>query len=137
MEKEISDIKGFVFGGKALFTIKNESTGNRFTFRVVRLKDETKNVYFVNVLRGPDNTKDYMYIGAVINGKFKHTTKSQVTEKAQSFQVFDWMVKKINNGGLPDKVKVYHHGRCGKCSKLLTVPESVLSGFGPECRKYL
>jgi hypothetical protein len=137
MEKEISDVKSFIFGGKALFTIQNQETNNRFTFRVKKLKDELKNIYFVNVLRGPDNTNDYSYIGAIIDGSFKHTPKSQVNESAQSFKVFDWMIKKINNGGLPDKVKVYHHGRCCRCGRLLTVPESVINGIGPECIKFV
>lgn len=29
--------------------------------------------------------------------------------------------------------KVHHEGRCGKCGRRLTVPESIETGLGPEC----
>ena len=28
---------------------------------------------------------------------------------------------------------VYHVGKCGKCGKKLTTPESILTGLGPTC----
>jgi hypothetical protein len=30
---------------------------------------------------------------------------------------------------------VWHEGSCARCGKKLTVPESIESGFGPECVK--
>ena len=32
-------------------------------------------------------------------------------------------------------VKVFHSGKCGKCGKKLTTPESIKSGLGPYCSK--
>jgi hypothetical protein len=32
---------------------------------------------------------------------------------------------------------VHHEGRCGRCGRTLTVPESIESGFGPECINYV
>jgi hypothetical protein len=32
-----------------------------------------------------------------------------------------------------DKLEVWHEGRCGRCGRRLTVPESIESGLGPEC----
>jgi hypothetical protein len=32
---------------------------------------------------------------------------------------------------------VWHEGRCGRCGRKLTVPESIESGFGPECASIL
>ena len=32
-----------------------------------------------------------------------------------------------------ETVQVWHEGRCGKCGRKLTVPESLTSGLGPEC----
>ncbi len=33
--------------------------------------------------------------------------------------------------------KLVHEGRCGRCGRTLTVPESVTEGIGPECRKIM
>jgi len=32
---------------------------------------------------------------------------------------------------------VFHEGACGRCGRTLTVPESIASGFGPECIRYV
>jgi hypothetical protein len=34
---------------------------------------------------------------------------------------------------MPDGVVIWHEGRCGRCGRRLTVPESIESGYGPEC----
>jgi hypothetical protein len=33
--------------------------------------------------------------------------------------------------------EVYHEGRCGRCNRKLTVPESIETGLGPECASKL
>jgi hypothetical protein len=30
-------------------------------------------------------------------------------------------------------MELWHEGRCGKCGRALTVPESIESGLGPVC----
>ena len=34
-------------------------------------------------------------------------------------------------------LEVWHEGRCGRCNRALTVPESIASGIGPECAKHV
>jgi hypothetical protein len=46
---------------------------------------------------------------------------------------FAWFWDRLRNGNLPEQVEVHHEGRCGRCGRALTVPESIESGFGPEC----
>lgn len=31
--------------------------------------------------------------------------------------------------------EVWHEGRCGRCGRKLTVPESIETGIGPDCAK--
>ena len=31
------------------------------------------------------------------------------------------------------KADGWHEGRCGRCGRKLTVPESIEAGYGPEC----
>ena len=63
---ENNDIKTFIFAGKAIFTITNTNTGNRFTYRVRKAKDN--DIYFVSVLTGSDNTSSYSFIGYIKKG---------------------------------------------------------------------
>jgi hypothetical protein len=129
--------KDFVLAGKAIFTVENEKTGNRFTYKVKQAEDDKK-VWFVSVLTGPDNGSNYAYIGTIFGNdfhvptiNFRWTIKSTVTKECQSFKVFSWLFK--NMTGLPLFVKVHHEGRCGRCGRRLTVPESIKLGLGPEC----
>jgi hypothetical protein len=130
--------KEFALLGNATFTIMNVETGNRFTFKLTRSKpngDPTKPpVTFVKVLTGADNESDYEFIGTVFSdGSFRRSAKSRISEKAPSVIAFSWYWRHLMEGTLPPNVHTYHEGRCGRCGRLLTVPESVERGIGPEC----
>ena len=127
-----SDALKFMFAGNSIATFVNTKTNNRFTFKVKQKKDS--NLFFVSVLTNPDT---YTYIGTVINGQFKHGKKSKITKDAQSVRVFDYVFNNLVSNSLPNFVEVWHEGRCGKCGKTLTVPNSIANGLGPECIKTL
>lgn len=130
------DTLKFILAGNATFTLLNTKTGNRFTYKVTQPKENT--LHFVKVLTGNDNENDFTFIGTIFNGKdFRYSKKSSLSFSAQSVQAFIFCFNRILNNSLPSKVQVYHEGRCGKCGRKLTVPESVESGFGPECAKNL
>ena len=131
---KLTDYKNFVKAGKAIFTLENETTGNRFTYKVKKLKN--KDIWFVSVLNGPDNYHNYNYLGCIFDKTFRSTSKSRIGQDALSFKAFKWLNSIINlDKPLPEGVNVYHEGRCGRCGKRLTVPSSILSGYGPECVK--
>lgn len=125
-----SEALKFIFAGNSTTTFVNTKTNNRFTFKVKQKKDS--NLFFVSVLTNPDT---YTYIGTVINGQFKHGKKSKITKDAQSVRVFDYVFNKLVSNSLPNFIEVWHEGRCGKCGRNLTVPESIANGLGPECIK--
>lgn len=127
-----SDALKFIFAGNSTATFVNTKTNNRFTFKVKQKKDS--NLFFVSVLTNPDT---YTYIGTVINGQFKHGKKSKINKDAQSVRVFDYVFNNLVSNSLPNFVEVWHEGRCGKCGKTLTVPNSIANGLGPECIKTL
>tara|TARA_Y100000310_G_scaffold235395_1_gene238439 strand:- start:36 stop:449 length:414 start_codon:yes stop_codon:yes gene_type:complete len=133
MEEHLVDPKEFVKAGNATFTLLNSETGNRFTFKVK--KHDEKDLWFVLLLNGPDNVHHFCYMGTIFgDGNFSLTKKSMLTNEAKSFKVFSWLVNMLNAGkALPECVKVFHENKCGRCGRKLTVPESVESGFGPEC----
>jgi hypothetical protein len=138
--RELEDPASFMKAGKAVFTLVSEKTGKRFTFRVKKLKrgkhenqDEALAIYFVSVLTGQDNVNSYTYMGSVFGRDFRLTRNSKMGPEAPSFIAFTWFMKHIDN--LPSGLKVYHENRCGRCGRALTVPSSVVNGFGPECIK--
>ena len=128
--------QGFILAGNATFTIENSRTGNRFTFKVVQ--PTADHPHFVRVLTGSDNEADYTFLGTIFDGaNYRHGKRSPIGSQAQAARVFTWAWPKILAHTLPEEVEIYHAGTCGRCGRKLTVPESVLSGFGPECIKQI
>lgn len=137
------DVRRYVLGGNARFTIESAVTGTRFTFKVTASEDEPgkkAGVYFVSLLTGPDNLTDYAYLGIIPKDdpmSFRLTLKSRAGAQASSVKAFGWLWRQVSAGRLPGSVRVWHEGSCGRCGRTLTVPESVASGFGPECIQHV
>jgi hypothetical protein len=134
-----AEICKFTIAGNATFTLVSKRTGTRFTFKVTVAKDaDTK--FFVGLLNGPDNNADYVYMAmlyALSNGQHQlvFTRGSKVTRDAVSARAFQWFVDMMNcaRGAALALLEFWHEGRCGRCGRKLTVPESVAAGIGPEC----
>ena len=151
-------IFSFALAGNARFTLVSKKTGARFTFRVAAKRDErSKEIrcWFVSVLSGPDNGADYAFLGTIfaneriqIGGgawgpaygtrkadrpKFVHGKKSRISSSAPSAKAFAWWWSRITAGEEPESCEVWHLGKCGRCGRDLTVPESIACGLGPEC----
>lgn len=132
--------RDFILGGKAIFTVSNP-TGERYTFKVNRKDAEPGSPYgdqptfFVKLLTGPDNGSDYTYLGLLTEGgAVKLTRASRFTDETKPVKVIRWAAGLVFAGrDLPAGYAIHHEGRCGRCGRRLTVPESVESGFGPEC----
>lgn len=128
----------FILAGNATFTVLNTNTGNRFTFKVVQPDDDDHKPHFVRVLTGADNERDYTFLGTIFQGRnYHHGKRSPIRPESQSARVFLWAWPKIASHTLPGQIKIYHEGRCGRCGRKLTVPQSIQSGFGPECVKHV
>ncbi len=137
--------KQFILAGNAYFTVDN-GKGEHFTYRVSKPDDNPTSAildfYFVSVLTGPDNTKNYTYLG-MLDGRDKDwlpnktlraTKGSKIKPEALSWKVFEWAMKKVYSGEpFPAGYTLKHSNRCGRCGRMLTVPESIDSGIGPEC----
>ena len=53
------------------------------------------------------------------------------SDAVQAFGFFTRQV--LDRGVLPEALRVLHHGRCGRCGRKLTTPESIRLGLGPVC----
>jgi len=132
-------IRRYIEAGNAYFTIRNSETGNRFTYRVNAPKGRRGDaaILFVSVLSDADNNSGYRYIGFVRDGRFFHGGgKSFAGREAPSVVAFGWTWSRVAVARpLPASVEVWHQGKCGRCGRKLTVPESIENGIGPECAR--
>lgn len=133
-------IQLFATAGNAHFTIVNPERGTRYTFRVRKGEGE-RAPWFVSVLTGPDNGRSYQYLGHIFwdtPQRFHHGRKSRIGRDAPSARCFAWfwthLCHHIAAGDSDlDRVEFWHEGRCGRCGRRLTVPESIETGIGPVC----
>lgn len=133
---KVEDVINFMFAGKAIFTLRNSKSGNRFTYRISAPKkqDQKRPVFFVAIMTGSDNEKSYQFAGTLF-GKFtyQHSRKSKLALTHKAVDVFSRFLDYPENGTLPGGIEIWHEGCCGRCGRKLTVPASILSGIGPEC----
>jgi hypothetical protein len=134
----VSAVKEFMTAGRARISLKSKVTGSHFTYRVSRIKNET-NLYFVNLLNGPDNESNFEYLGKLTVTpekafEFTRGFRSRITADSPSYKAFMFMIWFMAyKECLPKTMEVWHEGRCGRCSRVLTVPTSIARGIGPEC----
>ena len=130
-----ADVREFMFAGNAVLTIVHR--GERFTYRVRETDD--KEAFFVSVLNGQDNESNYSYMG-IIRKKtrtFERTRGSKVGADAPSWRMFRDLFEGVRWKNVPPLMEVWHEGKCGRCGRTLTVPESIANGIGPECMKVI
>lgn len=132
---DAASARRFMQAGKATVTLRSVRTGTRFTYRLT-LSDDG-GCFFVGVLNGSDNENAYKYIGRIARDIFwkgrKVARAGDISLDAPCMKAFDWAWTQIVRGSLPETLEIWHEGRCGRCARKLTVPESIATGFGPEC----
>jgi hypothetical protein len=128
----------FMLAGCATLTLRSQRTSTRYTYKVSRAKDDygtrgTAPTWFVSLLSGPDNEGDYTYLGIIRDNVFRLTAKSRLSADTPSVKAFAWTFAKLMTRQFPAELEMWHEGRCGRCGRKLTVPESIAAGIGPEC----
>jgi hypothetical protein len=126
----------FVLAGNATFTLVDTVINKRHTFKV-RLKKDSTDFYFVSVLIGQDNENDYGYIGYIKEGNnfFHGRDKAKASARSVPVILFSSFFSNLPMDNPSPYIEVYHEGHCGRCGRKLTVPESIIDGIGPECKK--
>jgi hypothetical protein len=125
----------FVTAGRAIFTVSNPK-GERYTFKVTK-KDTSERgpeIFFGALLTGSDNESDYTYMGVVTGETVRTTKASRYAQDSKPVKVLAWALAVVNGKrNLPEGYAIRHEGRCGRCGRTLTVPESIDNGIGPDC----
>lgn len=130
----------FAVAGRATFTVTSKRTGTSFTFRMRKAKDKDHR-WFLDLLTGPNNEADFRYIGTYgVLGRWidglSFRAGREVREDAPSTKAAAFVCEVLSGHfeeGIPAGIEVRHEGRCGRCARKLTTPESIDRGIGPEC----
>jgi len=135
------DILNFLTAPKnAIFTLENEDLYR--TYRVNKVKDG--DIVFVSLLMGWDNTNfhAYQYIGLLafkphitFKPKKQQSYGADTEKISLSFYLLNTLIDNILHKSNFEKLDPYfwHEGKCAKCGKKLTVPESIERGMGTIC----
>lgn len=150
---DAESIRRYITAGKAAFTLVSPATGRRFTYSMKKdiLGNQTV-TYLVSLLQGDDNTKDYHFIGRYYPPGWNMQRLERVFLKRKDVGYDHYSDVTITNGLLYSESAIlylllhtedyllkggefWHSGRCGRCGRLLTDPESIRCGLGPHCRR--
>ena len=140
----------FFGAGNSIFTIYSPSRHYTFKIRQRRVKAHERNAqgnplkqekmpFYVYLLTGQENTSDYTYIG-VYNPRYNsfHLTKSsKFNDETKAVKVLRWGLRMVADGDWSSPnvqgYGVISEGRCCKCGRTLTAPESISDGIGAKC----
>jgi hypothetical protein len=134
-------ILAFIFAGNATLTFRSVQSGTRYTYKVkhgaAKEGDNRVPPFFVSLLTGSDNENDYTYMGMILADTHKfRTTKATKNPTSQPIKGFEWALNILEQGRMPQGLEIWHEGRCARCNRKLTDPDSIATGFGPECIKH-
>lgn len=142
----------YLLAGRCVTTLVRKADAVRHTYFISQASDDVKQgdgttkevlkqLWFVNLLVGSDNTRSYKYIGVIDDRfgvrRFRTTAKTKAVS-ADSINMIGDTIKWLADGASAShKVEVWQRGFCGRCCAELTVPSSIATGLGPDCAGYL
>ncbi len=127
----------YVVAGNACFTVSN-GAGNWYTFKVRRKEFENGVRYFAKFMNGQDNEGSYAYLGMIDPEAltFRTTPASQNLAGSTPAKALAWALDVLagrSTGERQAAAEIMPSTRCCRCGRLLTTPDSVNAGIGPEC----
>jgi hypothetical protein len=132
-----------VFNG--IYTIRNRSTGEHRTFRVKTQPDDSNfapGKRVVGLLIGPDNGSNYRRFAFVDDNGIHVWTKCRSTRpgRKSDYEYYAMALWGLTSPNDNEATRAWHQKydiqvakHCVRCNRLLTHPESLLTGIGPDC----
>jgi hypothetical protein len=92
-------------------------------------------IFFVNVSLLGDQTTGFVFAGTFFTDTMTLRLSKHAPSESRLGKVMTWLFHAVQKPQvLRDKgVTLLHEGRCCRCSLPLTHPESINTGFGPDC----
>jgi len=137
----------FLLAGKSIITVKSlgprkPNMPERVTYKISckrGVKPEEADIWFINVLTGPNNNSHYKYMGFIKympeNNliEYRRGNTSSIGEDAPSNIIWSFVFKMFAKRQTSPLLEVWHSGRCCRCGLRLTDPDSIALGLGPHC----
>lgn len=119
---------------KGFFTVQTEGEKHR----TYRIKTNRRGQTVIGLLVGQNNVTDYAWFGFVdgSNLRFWKGARFQMmpfrlsVSREELTEGFNAIIGNPNEAGLRYATE---YTNCSRCGRLLTVPESIATGKGPEC----
>ena len=124
----IDQIQDFLKAGRPTFTLVSNKTGDHRTFR--GQLSGNGNMLWVSLLVAPDS---YKYVGTIYPATWTYGFTAKSPENHPIHRVLEYFAAGLRAGDLR-QMEFKHAGRCGRCGRELTTPESIDIGLGPVCR---
>lgn len=130
-------VEQFILGGDSEFTIESKSTEKHYTYRV-KPAGRDRALYWMYVMVAPQEFQYAASMRPERDPQFSVTKGSaeNFSNDSPSVAAFRWFWGHLHAGhydALSSQAKFYHAGKCGRCRRTLTDPESIERGFGPYC----
>jgi hypothetical protein len=133
-QKEALD---FILAGRATFTFKSTKTGKWYTYKAEYDKLFGVEMIKVKLLTGSDNINSFTYMCRILKNNcspdLEYTKNSRISKTSPAFIGFSYVFYNLLVGREMPSLEIWHEGKCCRCGRKLTVPESISSGIGPEC----
>jgi hypothetical protein len=114
----------------ATITLTSPKTGDHRTFKISTAKNgPLAGKRILSILIGPNNESDYLGLGFVqTDGFISLWQKHRGTQYEKLVDLLDRAEYWASRG-----VEYLAEGRCRRCNRKLTRPDSIASGIGSEC----
>ena len=143
-EVRLTEALRYILAGKSEFTFLSLKTDVRIRYKLQRKvaeqrgkKGQDEYIYFLNTF----TDGEYKYAGVLFYDdvmrqfKFGRGQRGLLNYSHINIKSLLFVLNQLNIENYNLSLKVYHVGKCGRCGRKLTTPESILTGLGPECSK--
>ena len=114
-----------------IITIRNPATGEHRTVKIATGKDGVTR--WVSLFFGTDNERERDYRSF---GRINRDGQVIVFQSLRQDGFYERLANLLNHPErFADRLEFLFEGRCRRCNRKLTNPESIESGIGPECRR--
>ena len=136
-----SEALRYMLAGKCEFTVVSGKTGTKLGYKITKKKaQQGSNSEFIYYLNTSIN-REMIYCGVLFfdepsnTFKFGKGARGQLQADHTNVRSILYIMNNLQLGNTNLNMRVYHVGKCGRCGRTLSTPESILTGLGPECSK--
>ena len=123
--------------GRAELTIKNPVSGGHVKLKMKQRKDRQTGqptpCYYVDVALLNDGEAGYRKAGVFFSDTRNWVPSENMVRGDRFWSIVNFLMSSISNPQNLVRTEIQHSGRCLRCGRKLTHPESIETGFGPEC----